>query len=127
MRLAPQDVEGAYITHLRPLLAVPVSTRIPNPRPARHVRVTRAGGNRADLVQERPLLIFECWASDSVTAFNLASDTWGHVAATEGSMVAGVPVTRVDLSSPINQPDPDTEATRYTFTAQPRARLKEMT
>ncbi len=126
--LAPQDVEGAYVMHLRPLLGgASVSTRLPNPLPARHVRVTRAGGNRADLVQERVLLIFECWAADSVTAFALASDTWGHVAATEGTVVSGVPVSDVDLASPINSPDPDSAAVRYQFTAQPRARLKEMT
>ncbi len=126
--LAPQDVEGAYVMHLRPLLGgASVATRTPNPLPARHVRVTRAGGNRADLVQERPLLIFECWAADSVTAFTLASDTWGHVAATAGTVVAGVPVSGVALSSPINNPDPDSAAVRYQFTCQPMARFKETT
>ena len=123
--LRPGDVEGALIVLLRPVLGVHVSTRIPNPRPDRHVKVTRAGGNRANLVQERPLLIIECWAPDSVAAFNLAADAWQVLDGAEDATVNGVTFGSMSLASPINQPDPDTTNPRYTFTAQPFARLLE--
>ena len=125
--LRPGDVEGALIVLLRPVLGVHVSTRIPNPRPDRHVKVTRAGGNRANLVQERPLLIIECWGPDSVAAFDLAADAWATLNAADGTVVAGVALDfpTNSLASPINQPDPDTTNPRYQFTAQPFARLHE--
>ena len=127
--LRPGDVEGALIALLRAALGVHVSTRIPNPRPDRHVKVTRAGGNRANLVQERPLLIIECWGPDSVAAFDLAADAWSALDAANGTVVNGVPIDlpRDSLASPINMPDPDTSSPRYQFTAQPYARLKETT
>ena len=130
MSLAPQDVEGVLIALLRAALpGVHVSTRIPAQRPSRHVKVTRAGGNRRNLVQERPLLIIECWGPDSVAAFDLAADAWSAIDAANGTVVNGVPIDlpRDSLASPINMPDPDTSSPRYQFTAQPYARLKETT
>jgi hypothetical protein len=127
--LAPQDVEGAFITILRAATGVHVSTRIPATRPAKHIKVTRAGGNRANLVQERPLLIVECWAPDSVAAFQLAAEAWRALDGASGTVVAGVALDFPEsaLASPINMPDPDTTSPRYQFTAQPYARLKETT
>ena len=87
--LAPVDVEGALVTYLRPLLGVHVSTKIPRTRPAEHVRVTRAGGSRLNLILERPLLIVECWAADSVAAFDLAARAAAHLGAIGDDPVAG--------------------------------------
>lgn len=128
MSLAPGDVEGAFITLLRVALpGVHVGTRIPQQRPDRHVKVTRAGGNRRNLIQERPLMVLECWGPDSVAAFQLAADAWRAIDAANGATVNGVALDlpRDSLSSPINQPDPDTTNPRYTFHAQPYARLQE--
>jgi len=127
MSLAPQDVEGAFITVLRAATGVHVSTRVPSTRPDRHIKVTRAGGTRWNLITERPLLIVECWAPDSVAAFNLASQAWAALNAADGSVVNGIALALDDnsLSAPINQPDPDTTNPRYQFTAQPYARLHE--
>lgn len=122
--LRPGDVEAALVSLLSPL-GVHVSTRIPNPRPVSHVKVTRAGGNRVNLVIERPLLVLECWAGTSVEAFDLAARAWQVLDAAEGSTVAGVTFGSMALASPINMPDPDTTSPRYQFTAQPFARLLE--
>ena len=122
--LRPGDVEAAFVSLLSPL-GVHVSTRIPNPRPVSHVKVTRAGGNRVNLVLERPLLVLECWAGTSVEAFDLAARAWQVLDAAEGSTVAGVTFGSMSLASPINMPDPDTTSPRYQFTAQPFARLLE--
>ena len=125
--LRPGDVEGALIALLRAVLGVHVSTRIPNPRPDRHVKVTRAGGNRANLVQERPLLIIECWGPDSVAAFDLAADAWSALDAANGTVVNGIALDfpTNSLASPISMPDPDTSSPRYQFTCQVYARLSE--
>lgn len=40
---------------------VPISSRVPNPRPDRFIRVSRAGGPR-DWAQDKPLILVECWA-----------------------------------------------------------------
>lgn len=50
---------------------VPVSGRVPNPRPASFIRVSRAGGSRARSV-DHMLLLVECWAPTSVEAEVLA-------------------------------------------------------
>ena len=123
--LRPGDVEGAFITLLRPALGVHVSTRTPNPRPDRHVKVTRAGGNRANLIIERPLLIVECWGPDSVAAFDLAARAWQVLDGAEDSTVNGITFGSMALASPLNMPDPATTNPRYQFTAQPFARLLE--
>ena len=89
--------------------------------------ITRAGGTRLNLILERPLLIVECWAADSVAAFDLAARACAYLGAIDdplGDVV--LTVTPDDLSSPINMPDPDTTSARYQFTVQPFARLKEM-
>lgn len=44
-------------------MGVNVSTRVPNPRPNRFVRVTRAGGRR-DYGIDHMLLIVECWSKN---------------------------------------------------------------
>ena len=115
----PVDVEGELIGYLAPLVGVPVSTRIPNPRPASHVKVTRAGGQQLNLVQERPLMIVECWAGTSPAAFALAAEAVGHLRSHRWFS------PHEGFSSPVNQPDPDTTAARYQFTCQPYVTYEE--
>ena len=124
--LRPGDVEAAFVSLLSPL-GVHVSTRIPNPRPVSHVKVTRAGGNRVNLVIERPLLVLECWAGTSVEAFDLAARAWQVLDGASGSVVNGIALDfpTNSLASPISMPDPDTSSPRYQFTCQPFARLLE--
>ena len=127
MSLRPGDVEAAFVTILSAIDRAHVGTKTPNPRPDYSIRVTRAGGNRRNLVQERPLMVLECWGPDSVAAFELAADAWAAINDADGTVVAGVAIDlpRDSLASPINMPDPDTTNPRYQFTAQPYARLIE--
>lgn len=115
--MIPRDVEADALTVLAPL-GVPVSTRVPNPRPVAHVRVQRAGGTGANLVQERPLLLVECWGASSVDAFELAARAYGLLDAAFCS-----PGNRP--SSPVSNPDPHTSSVRYQFTVSPIVNLKE--
>lgn len=115
--MIPRDVEGEFIAALASL-GVPVRTRVPNPRPASHVRVRRIGGTGTNLVQERPMVLVECWALGSAAAFDLAARAYDLVDAAFGG-----PGTRP--SSPVNLPDPNTDSDRYQFTVSPIFNLKE--
>lgn len=96
-----------------------VSTRIPNPRPARLVRVRRRGGPRTDVVLEIALMLMECWAATEPDAEALANLTAALFASLEGQTVAGAHITHAEiLGGPSNDPDPDSESPRYTLTGQ---------
>lgn len=113
--MRPRDVEGDLITLLG-TTAVPVSTLVPNPRPAKFIRVSRAGGDRRNLIQEQPLVIVECWADTSVGAFTIAQDAWSEIDAEYGDDAG--------LTSPVWFPDPDTAQARYQFTVNLFASLE---
>lgn len=115
--MRPRDVEGELVALLNAAIDVPVATRVPNPRPVAHVRVRRIGGTGRNLVQETPMVLVECWAADSVAAFDLAGDCYAVVDAA----LCG-PGSRP--SSPVNLPDPETESARYQFTVLPIVNLR---
>jgi hypothetical protein len=117
MSQAPRDAEADLVTALSSL-SVPVSTKVPNPRPASFIRVTRAGGGRQNIIQERPLLIVECWAGGDVSAFELAQQAWSTLDDLYG--------LGADLSSPVWFPDVESGSPRYQFTAQPFLALQEV-
>lgn len=126
--MKPADVEAALVGYLEPILGVRVATRVPNPRPASHVRVGRAGGSRRNLAQENPLILIECWAPTSTAASDLASKAWGALDATcfEIDLAGAVWVSEASLGSPVNYPDPDAPgSSRYQFTASLVVNLKE--
>lgn len=117
--IAFPDAEALAITHLKPLLGVTVSTRVPSPRPETFVRVVRVGGTRRDLISDRPMLVFECWAASSTAASDLARRARAYVGALPGQSVNGVWVYRVDeIAGPQSFPDPVSGSPRYQFTVQ---------
>lgn len=117
--LAFPDAEAVAVAALDAALTVPVSTRVPNPRPAVFVRVARVGGARVNLVTDAPVLVVECWAASSVAAAELARLARAHLFALEGSTTAGAWVRKVlDVAGPQSFPDPVSESPRYQFTAQ---------
>lgn len=123
--LGPIDVEGEVVTLLNAALTPTVSTRIPNPRPASHVRVTRAGGQGRSLVQSDVRLLVECWGPDSTEAFDLARLAYAHLWATYGD--ASTWGGAASLTEPVNFPDPDTDSPRYQFLATITTSLTEVT
>lgn len=121
--LAPVDIEAAFVTYLNAQLTPPVSTRVPNPRPASHVRVQVVGGEVTNVAMDAPRLLVECWAPTSTAAALLARQAWARIAETPGTTVAGVFVSRVRSSRPVNFPDPDTTSPRYQFTVDLRVAM----
>lgn len=113
------DAEALLVAYLGGLLAVPVSTKVPNPRPASFVRLRRVGGARRDLVTDSPVLVFECWAATETEAERLAATARAHVGALEQTTVSGVYVRSVEeVGGPVPFPDPATDTPRYQFTAR---------
>lgn len=127
MTLAPVDIEGAFVTFLNAELTPPVSTRVPNPRPASHVRVQVVGGDVLNVAMESPRLLVECWAASQGAAVTLARQAWAHIQASRHTFVGSAFVLSTNLSRPVNFPDPDTTSPRYQFTADLRVAMTEET
>lgn len=99
-------------------LGVPVVVEVPNPRPARFVKVLRTGGDRRDLVTDNPLITIETWAATKEAAADLAQLARAHVFAMRGTRPGDLTtVYRIaDAGGPVSLPDPATGSPRYTFT-----------
>lgn len=112
--LAPVDVEAA----LAEFLPGQVGTKLPNPIGGEFTRVTRSGGDRLNLVLVVTRVLVECWAPDEVAAFGRAQIAWGMLSQARQSFLApGVWVNRVQLTDPVNFPDPASKSARYQFIA----------
>ena len=128
MSLTLANVEAALVGYLATKVAVPVSTRVPNPRPASFVRVQRTGGASQNLVQERPVVLVECWAATDTAAWALAAQAWGALSGRGSFVHNAVEMSLANdeaVSSPVNYPDPSTSSARYQFTAELIVNLKE--
>lgn len=108
------DIEAALVTHLSTELgtdAATVSTRVPSPRPARFVKVTRTGGLRASVGHELAQVTLDCWdSSGGPAAANLARLVRGHVSTFHGFVR--------EFAAPSFTPDPQTDTPRYRMTVQ---------
>ena len=108
------DAEGILVSALKARLTVPVVTKVPATRPASFVRLVRVGGGRANLVTERPIIVFECWAATGPAAERLSALVHAHVFA-----LAPDTVRRVrEVAGRQSFPDPLSESPRYQFTVQ---------
>lgn len=95
----------------------PVSTAIPNPRPAEFTRLLRTGGPWRDIVTDEATVIVESWAADNPSAVALAQINRALLHAAHGTVVAGVTIYTVnEFSGPSNLPDPSSDQARYTQT-----------
>lgn len=113
------DPEALLVAYLGGVLAVPVATKVPNPRPASFVRLARIGGNRRDLVTDMPVLVVECWAASEPDASDLATLARAHVAALAQETVNGAYVRSVEeVGGPVPFPDPVSGSPRYQFTVR---------
>lgn len=97
-----------------------VGSKVPNPRPNRLVRVSAAGGaGRQNLIQDRASLLFECWDTADLAAYDLAKLTRALIDALRDTTAGLTWVADVPSSSrPVFFPDPDTNLPRFQFTAE---------
>lgn len=121
------DVEGLLID----LLAAngcsdPISTDVPNPRPAGWLQVQRIGGPIANLVSEAAQVTLSGWADagDTVAALEQLNAARGVlVALSLGLITHPVLFGAKEYGGPIDLPDPSTTQARYTCNWVIRARF----
>ncbi|MFD8618263.1 hypothetical protein [Streptomyces sp. NPDC059513] len=115
--IAFADAESLAVTYLKSKIAgVSVSTKVPSPRPQKLIKVTRVGGSKLRLNADSPILVFECWAPDSIQASALCRQARAYVNAMDGQTINGVWVFKVrEVGGPAFFPDPDTDLPRYQF------------
>lgn len=108
------DVEAMVGAFLRSRLTVPVSTKVPNPRPARFVRAWRTGGTALNRVVELAQVTVTCAAANSIQA----SDDARAVRFALQNEYTAMPLVRgvEEVSGPYYDPDPDTGGDRYSMT-----------
>lgn len=108
------DAEAVLVAALKPVLGVPVVTRVPVTRPPSFVRLVRVGGSEPNLITDRATVVFECWAENAPDASDLASLTRGHVKALVPDSFRRYRL----IAGPQSFPDPASETPRYQFTVQ---------
>lgn len=109
-------VARAILAHHFP--GVKIASKVPNPLPARCIRVTRAGGPK-DWAIDHPYLLVECWNLDSVQAEQDALTAYTALeAANRGGPYAGAYVSGWDGNTIVDFPDPDVPQARWQFTGQ---------
>ncbi len=96
---------------------VPISTKIPNPRPSEFVRLVSAGGERKNIITASPTVAVEAWAADAPTASRICRVATAIVHSLAGELVGGVQLGGVGtFSLPQDLPDEDSGHARYTST-----------
>ncbi|MCX4606991.1 hypothetical protein [Streptomyces mirabilis] len=96
---------------------VPVGTRVPDPRPARFIRLERVGGARLDLITDRPRIDVHCWGDSEEAATDLAGLARALLLAMPGWRgVAAYDVAEV--GGPNTLPDPESEQPRVAFAVE---------
>lgn len=116
--LAPPDVVAGIVTALNAALTPPVTSKVPNPRPAAFVTVTDLGGpGRAGVVVYRSTIGVEAWAKNQPDARDLCHLARAHLLALKGTTAGDLIFYDViDVGAPGNLPDPLSNQDRYVAT-----------
>ncbi len=117
------DVEAALVTHLKARLAARgVSAKVSTRRATndvRLVRITRVGGHRAHIIEDRPMVTFEAWDKTDVDASELAKVVRAEVQALDNTLVGSAYLSWfAEVAGPSYFPHPETSLARYQHTQQ---------
>lgn len=112
------DAVLVVIEYLRPVLGVPVVSRVPEKRPAQFVRIERLGGMRSTLVTDRPRIDVECWSDSEENAEALCSLARAHVLAMAGTRGETTVYNVQEVSGPMWLPDSVSGQPRYSFAVE---------
>lgn len=124
---ATPNVLKVVIGALNTALTPPVSSKVPNPRPAEFVTVQRKGGGPMTAVSDGPHLTVECWAGTDIAAFALAAQVRivlqqladGTRRTVTTTPAAGLVIYQYEeFSGPAYLPDPDSTQDRVTWTCR---------
>ena len=108
------NVEALCVSFLQDAFAaraeeVTVATKMPNPAPAKVVRVTRTGGGRINFGMDAPQVLFECWGQSYYESSELARIT--------RALVGTMEIFGSEMGSVVSYPD-GSGLPRYQFAAQ---------
>ena len=106
------DVVPALTRILTPT-GVPVSTLIPNPRPASLIRLTPTGGRSDHTWRAHVMVVVEAWAPTPAAARALAGQARALILA--GAEVDDL-IHDAEATWPVAYDDPETPSHRATFT-----------
>lgn len=125
------DPIGLLVAYLGPVVApVPVSGRVPRPRPPEFVQVRRVGGVAVPPVREIVRVDVFAWAADDVRAIEvggLAREALWSLAGTVGVLAPGEPVyTVAEFKGPGSDDDEETGSPRYWFTVELMIRANQV-
>lgn len=113
------DVLAAMRSYLEPLLGLPCSTTVPDPRPSRFVTIERTGGQASGFLDE-PNIAVQAWGDTEADAYGTALAVREAVCA----MPYEVPqVSRAQVGGIYAFPDPDSRQSRYQIDAYLVTRL----
>lgn len=119
--LVPADVEYTVREYLKPLMSVPVSSKLTAAKD--QVVSFSVGGTEATLVSGRPRLVFDCYGAREGLAWSLVQKVWALVKDLDCRLIAGVQFYDIEASMPVNLPHPDKpDLFRYQFNATIHAR-----
>lgn len=111
---------------LRPLVGVPVVSRVPDPRPSSFVRLRRLGGLRESIVADRARIDTHYWAETEAGAADLMALCRAHIGAMAGAR-GSTTVYRVrEVGGPQWLPDPESGQPRYAIAFELSLRGSEM-
>lgn len=121
--MKPSRIEQAMVTYLS-TTGIHVSTRVPKPRPARFVRVTRTGGAAPRMVVSEPTLLVECWGATDGDAWTVVEAVWPLCSVPHSVQIsADVWASRMWAQEPVNFPDGASGSPRYQFIVTARVAL----
>ncbi len=91
------DITALLVSHLGSVVTPkPVSSDIPDPRPAEWLQVRRVGGTKRPPVRDQPRVDLIAWAATELAAFTLIDQVRVAVNALHGTTLGGIQVYRVE-------------------------------
>lgn len=120
LAIAAPDWRRAVQVHLTGQLSVPVSSDIPEPRPAEFVTLMATGGpGRAGVVQYGTTVMFRGWGQSEPAAWDVANAARSALLALDEVTVGGVQFYRVrEVGALVPMPDPVSSQQRWQGTIQ---------
>lgn len=112
--------------YLDPLVTPPVSSRVPDPRPASFVTMRLVATNQVRPVRVQPRIDFYAWAANDTDAWTLGELVYRSVHALAGTSLLGVECYRVDeFLGPRQADDRETGTPRIWMTLAPVIRAND--
>ncbi len=131
MLITPIDAEAEVVAYLNAALAARgdtarATTRVPDDRPSRFVRVALTGSTRRSVAHIDAQVTIECWDTDSVGASELTSLAYALMCAMDTGEAHVPQGSDGWVGGPAYLEDPTARVPRYVMTAIVRTRARTL-